>query len=106
MLRQSSESLAGRIVCEELPGLDALEIGSGRDPLWIRGGFPDAFTARSDAASARWRFNFIRTYQERDIPHFGVHGGPAKTLRRFWTLLILDQGGLLNASETATAWRA
>ena len=53
LLRQSSESLAGRIVYEELPGLDALEVGSGRDSLWIRGGFLDAFTARSDAASER-----------------------------------------------------
>ena len=100
LLRQSSESLAGRIVYEKLPGLDALEVGSGRDSLWIRGGFPDAFTARSGAASARWRLNFIRTYLERDIPQFGVRV-PAETLRRFWTMLAHHQGGLLNASELA-----
>ena len=100
LLRQSSESLAGRIVYEELPGLDALEVGDGRETLWIRGGFPDAFTARSDAASARWRLNFVRTYLERDIPQFGVRV-PAETLRRFWTMLAHRQGGLLNASELA-----
>ena len=62
LLRQSSESLAGRIVYTELPGLDAVEVDAEHDPLWIRGGFPDSFTARSDAASARWRLNFIRTW--------------------------------------------
>ena len=100
LLRQSSESLAGRIVYEELPGLDALEVGDERETLWIRGGFPDSFTARSDAASARWRLNFVRTYLERDIPQFGVRV-PAETLRRFWTMLAHRQGGLLNASELA-----
>ena len=100
LLRQSSESLAGRIVYRELPGLDALEVGAEHDPLWIRGGFPDSFTARSDAASARWRINFIRTYLERDIPQLGVRV-PAETLRRFWTMLGHRQGGLLNASELA-----
>ena len=100
LLRQSSESLAGRIVYQELPGLDVLEVGAGHEPLWIRGGFPDAFTARSDAASARWRLNFVRTYLERDIPQFGVRV-PAETLRRFWTMLAHRQGGLLNASELA-----
>jgi len=100
LLRQSSESLAGRIVYQELPGLNALEVGAAHEPLWIRGGFPDAFTARSDAASARWRLNFVRTYLERDIPQFGVRV-PAETLRRFWTMLAHRQGGLLNASELA-----
>ena len=100
LLRQSSESLAGRIVYMELPGLDALDVGARHETLWIRGGFPDAFTARSDAASARWRINFIRTYLERDIPQLGVRV-PAETLRRFWTMLAHRQGGLLNASELA-----
>ena len=98
LLRQSSESLAGRIVYEALPGLDALEVGDEGEALWIRGGFPDAFTARSDAASARWRLSFVRTYLERDIPQLGVRM-PAETLRRFWTMLAHRQGGLLNASE-------
>ncbi len=100
LLRQSSESLAGRVVYEELPGLNALEVGADDERLWVRGGFPDAFTARSDAASARWRLNFIRTYLERDIPQLGVRV-PAETLRRFWTMLAHRQGGLLNASELA-----
>ena len=100
LLRQSSESLAGRILYHELPGLDALEVGSDHDSLWLRGGFPDSFTARSDAASARWRLNFVRTYLERDIPQFGVRV-PAETLRRFWTMLGHRQGGLLNASKLA-----
>ena len=100
LLRQSSESLAGRIVYTELPGLDALEVDAEHEPLWIRGGFPDAFTAPSDAASARWRLNFVRTYLERDIPQLGVRV-PAETLRRFWTMLGHRQGGLLNASELA-----
>ena len=100
LLRQSSESLAGRIIYHELPGLDALEVGSEHDSLWLRGGFPDSFTARSDAASARWRLNFVRTYLERDIPQFGVRV-PAETLRRLWTMLGHRQGGLLNASELA-----
>ncbi len=84
-------TLAGRFVYEELRGLDA---------LWLRGRYPDAFTARSDAASARWRFNFTRTYLECDIPQSGVRV-PAQTLRRFWTMLARHQGGLLNASELA-----
>ena len=100
LLRQSSESLAGRILYTELPGLDALEVEAEHESLWTRGGFPDSLTARSDAASARWRLNFVRTYLERDIPQFGVRV-PAETLRRFWTMLGHRQGGLLNASELA-----
>ena len=100
LLRQSSESLAGRIVYTELPGLDAMEVDAEHEALWTRGGFPDSFTARSDAASARWRLSFVRTYLEREIPQFGVRV-PAETLRRFWTMLGHRQGGLLNASELA-----
>lgn len=70
------------------------------DRLWLRGGFPDSFTARSDAASARWRLAFLRTYLEREIPHLGARI-PAATLRRFWTMLAHRQGGLLNASALA-----
>ena len=100
LLRQSAESLAGRVVYDELPGLDVLETASERDRLWIRGGFPDPFLAKSDAAAARWRLSFIRTYLERDIPQFGVRV-PAETLNRFWTMLAHRQGGLLNASQLA-----
>lgn len=102
LLNQSAESLAGRVVYYELPGLDAQEVGDDgdRDRLWLRGGFPDSFTARSDATSVRWRLAFIRTYLEREVPHFGVRI-PAATLRRFWTMLAHRQGGLLNASALA-----
>lgn len=100
LLRQSAESLAGRVVYDELPGLDILETAPERDRLWIRGGFPDPFLAKSDAAAARWRISFIRTYLERDIPQFGVRV-PAETLRRFWTMLAHRQGGVFNASRFA-----
>ena len=102
LLRQSAESLAGRLIYDELPVLDALEAPADRDRLWIRGGFPDPFLAESDEAAARWRLSFIRTYVERDIPQFGVRV-PAETLRRFWTMLAHRQGGLLNASRLAAS---
>ena len=102
LLRQSAESLAGRLIYDELPVLDALEAPADRDRLWIRGGFPDPFLAESDEAAARWRLSFIRTYLERDIPQFGVRV-PAETLRRFWTMLAHRQGGLLNASRLAAS---
>ena len=102
LLRQSAESLAGRLIYDELPVLDALEAPADRDRLWIRGGFPDPFLAESDEAAARWRLSFILTYLERDIPQFGVRV-PAETLRRFWTMLAHRQGGLLNASRLAAS---
>ncbi len=101
LLRQSSESLAGRIRYLELTPFDAGEVGSERlDALWLRGGFPDSLLADSDAASLRWRMDFIRTYLERDIPQLGSRI-PAETLRRLWTMLAHSQGGLLNAASLA-----
>ncbi|MEW6036776.1 MAG: ATP-binding protein [Pseudomonadota bacterium] len=103
LLRQSSESLAGRIRYLELSPLDAGEVGRERlDALWLRGGFPDSLLAASDAASLRWRADFIRTYLERDIPQLGPRI-PAETLRRLWTMLAHQQGGLLNAAALARA---
>lgn len=103
LLKQSSESLAGRIRYLELAPLDAGEAGRERlDALWLRGGFPDSLLASSDAASLRWRVDFIRTYLERDIPQLGPRI-PAETLRRFWTMLAHGQGGLLNAAALARA---
>jgi len=103
LLRQSSESLAGRIRHLELAPLDAGEIGQGRlDALWLRGGFPESLLAASDAASLRWRVDFVRTYLERDIPQLGPRI-PAETLRRFWTMLAHQQGGMLNAAALARA---
>jgi predicted AAA+ superfamily ATPase len=101
LLKQSSESLAGRIRYLELAPLDAGEVGQDRlDTLWLRGGFPDSLLADSDAASLRWRVDFIRTYLERDVPQLGPRI-PAETLRRLWTMLAHQQGGLLNAAALA-----
>jgi len=98
LLRQSGESLAGRIAYLELGPLDVTEVGSDEwSPLWVRGGFPDSFLSADDRGSFRWRQNFIRTYLERDIPQFGRRI-PAETLRRFWVMLAHVQGGLLNAA--------
>lgn len=104
LLRQSSESLAGRIAFVELTPLRVDE--AGRDVralarLWLRGGFPDSLLAAGDAASLRWRQVFIRTYLERDIPQLGPRV-PAETLRRFWTMLAHGQGQQLNAARLAS----
>ncbi len=101
LLHQSAESLAGRVSYQELGVLNLVEVGQGAlNTLWLRGGFPDAFQAGDDSASLSWRRDFIRTYLERDIPQFGPRI-PAETLRRFWTMLAHEQGGLLNAARLA-----
>ena len=100
LLRQSGESLAGRIAYVELGPLNVLEVGDEGEKLWVRGGFPDSFLARNDEASAVWREAFIRTYLERDIPQLGPRI-PVETLRRFWTMLAHLQGGILNAAQIA-----
>lgn len=101
LLKQPSESLAGRIRSLELAPFDAGEVGAKRlHALWLRGGFPESLLAASDAASLRWRRDFMRTYLERDIPQLGPRI-PAETLRRLWTMLAHQQGGLLNAAALA-----
>ena len=100
LLRQSAESLAGRVAYHELPGLDALETSYDLNRLWLRGGFPDSLTAAGDRNSLRWRTSFIRTHLERDLPQSGLRA-PAETLRRFWTMLSHLQGATLNAAELA-----
>lgn len=101
LLSQSGESLAGRVAFQELSPLDVTEVGDdGLDPLWLRGGFPESFLAADDAISLRWREDFIRTYLERDVPLLGPRI-PAETLRRLWTMLAHQQGGLLNAAQLA-----
>ena len=104
LLKQSSESLAGRIHYAELTGLNPLEIeksfGKPLQRLWVRGGFPESYALSDDQASFEWRQNFIRTYLERDIPQLGPRI-PAETLMRFWTMLAHLQGELLNASRLA-----
>ena len=103
LLRQSGETLAGRIEYVDLGPLHALEIDDDTkalERLWLRGGFPDSFLAKNDADSFRLRRGFIRTYLERDVPQFGPRI-PAETLERLWTMLAHNQGGLLNASKLA-----
>jgi predicted AAA+ superfamily ATPase len=101
LLAQSGETLAGRIAYAELDPFDIAELGSEAiDALWLRGGFPESYLAASDAASLRWREDFIRTYLEREIPQLGPRI-PAETLRRLWTMLAHNQGQLLNAAAIA-----
>ena len=102
LLQQSAETLAGRVSYQELPPFLIGEVG-GQNllALWLRGGFPDSFLAPSDEASMAWRQDFIRTFLERDIPSFGLRI-PAETLRRFWTMLAHEQGGILNAARLAS----
>jgi len=104
LLRQSSESLAGRIAYHELRGFGLAEVGPSRARrLWVRGGLPRSFTARSEAASLAWRSDFVRTFVERDAPGLGI-GVPSETLRRFWAMLAHLHGQLLNFSELARAF--
>lgn len=101
LLKQSGESLAGRVSFLELGPFDLLETGSQRvDTLWVRGGFPGSFLAESDDLSLQWRHDFIRTYLERDVPQFGPRI-PTETLRRFWTMLAHNQAQILNSANLA-----
>jgi hypothetical protein len=101
LLKQSGETLAGRIAYLELTPFHVLEAGDRLlDQLWLRGGFPESLLAPDDARSLRWRQDFIRSYLERDIPQFGPRIA-AETLRRFWTMLAHHQGGLLNTAQFA-----
>ncbi|MBK7137389.1 MAG: ATP-binding protein [Rhodocyclales bacterium] len=101
LLKQSGESLAGRIAYLELAPFSVLETQNRpMDELWLRGGFPESLLARDAARSLRWRQDFIRSYLERDIPQFGRRIA-AETLRRLWTMLAHHQGGLLNTAQFA-----
>ena len=104
LLRQSSESLAGRIHYHYLGGLTLDEVGvEALERLWVRGGFPASFLARTPAESQTWRQDFIRTFLERDLPQLGVRV-PALTLQRFWTMLAHYHGQVWNGSELARAF--
>ena len=101
VVRGVSETLAGRIEFVELSGFDLQEVGSGSwERLWVRGGFPRAYLARSSADSVGWRDGFIRTFLERDIPQLGITI-PAAAMRRFWTMLAHYHGQTWNSSELA-----
>ncbi|MGA2632461.1 MAG: ATP-binding protein [Terriglobia bacterium] len=99
LLRQSSESLAGRVTFVEMGGFDLSEVGlEAMRRLWWRGRFPRSFLARSDAESRSWQENFIQTFLERDIREFGVQVPPV-ALRRLWMMLAHYHGRIWNASE-------
>jgi predicted AAA+ superfamily ATPase len=102
LIRQSSETLAGRIAYEELSIFNVLEISDNINEdlgkLWLRGGFPDSFLAGSEVSSLRWRTNFITTYLEREIPQI-ANFVPSNRLRRLWTMLAHQQGNQINMSQ-------
>jgi uncharacterized protein len=101
LLRQGSESLAGRIAYYRLPGFDLEEVGGNRlQRLWQRGGFPRSFFAPSDAKSADWRRDFVQSFVERDLPQLGVTV-PARRIQQFWSMLAHYHGQTWNAAEIA-----
>ena len=105
LLRQSGETLAGRIAYIDMGPFDALEAAGDQrslDRLWVRGGFPESFLSPSDAASLAWRGDLIRTYLEREVALFGPRI-PSETLRRLWTMLAHNQAALLNASQISAS---
>ena len=104
LLKQSGETLAGRIEFVDLNPLSISEVATDSattTDLWVRGGFPESYLAKSDEDSFIYRRNFIQTYLEREVSQFGFRL-PAETLRRLWTMLAHTQGGLLNISKFAT----
>ena len=99
LVRESSESLAGRVAFVDMGGFGLREVGAAAmQRLWLRGGFPRSFLARSDAESAAWRRDFIRTFLERDVRAFGIDISP-RALRRLWTMLAHYHGQVWNTSE-------
>jgi uncharacterized protein len=105
LMRQSSETLAGRVAYLDMSAVTADEAeaaGVSPGPLWSRGGFPDSLLAADDPQSFLWRQDFIRSYLERDVPMFAPRM-PAETLGRLWTMLAHQQGGLLNQAQLASA---
>lgn len=104
LLRQSSESLAGRIAYHFLPGLSLAEVGADHlETLWLRGGYPQSYLERTHQGSAEWRRNFVRTFLAKDVPSLGV-STPAETLFRFWSMLAHYHGQIWNASEFARSF--
>jgi len=106
LIRQSSETLAGRICYMELTPFLFSEVSNVGKPdlmkLWSRGGFPESFLSRSNQSSTTWRENFVRTFLERDIPQLGFNI-PARTMRRLWTMLAHSHGQVLNSSRLGEA---
>lgn len=99
LIQHSSESLAGRISYYHLSGFSPDELPhSQQDKLWLRGGFPRSFLAKSEATSIQWREDYIRTFLEHDIPQLGIKI-PSLTIRKFWSLLAHYNGQIINYSE-------
>ncbi|MFI5381885.1 MAG: ATP-binding protein [Tepidisphaerales bacterium] len=104
LLRQSSESLAGRIHYHQLGGLSLTDAGvENAQTLWCRGGFPRSYLASSDSQSFRWRRDFVRTFLERDLPQLGITVA-SETLLRFWSMLAHYHGQIWNAAEFARSF--
>ena len=103
LIRQSSETLAGRLETVPLEGFRLADLGAkAQDRHWLRGGFPLAYTAKSDSDSLAWRRQFLQTFLERDIPQLGLQV-PAVALRRFWSMVAHYQGQTWNSAELARA---
>lgn len=104
LMRQASESLAGRVAYVELPPVVTQELPRGVpvNRLWVRGGFPESLLARTDAKSLVWRQQFVRSYLERDVPMFAPRL-PSETVGRLWGMLAHLQGSLLNHSRLASS---
>jgi predicted AAA+ superfamily ATPase len=103
LIKQSSESLAGRISYLEIMPFDILEVGPKNiETLWLRGGFPQSYLSKSDERSSEWRENYIRTYLERDIPQLGFNI-PAKSMERLWKMLAHSHSQILNTSKIASS---
>lgn len=104
LIRQSSESLAGRVGYHELGGFALRDVGAEKwRDLWLRGSLPPAYTAAAEAASHLWREQYVATFLERDLPQLGITI-PSATLRRFWTMLCHYHGQVLNHAELARAF--
>jgi predicted AAA+ superfamily ATPase len=103
LLRQSSESLAGRLETIPLEGFRLADLGTAAQTRhWVRGGFPLSFTARGEADSVAWRRQFLQTFLERDVPQWGI-SIPAVALRRFWSMVAHYHAQIWNAAELARA---
>jgi len=103
LLKQSSETLAGRLETVPLEGFRLSDLGAAaQDRHWVRGGFPLAYTARTEADSLAWRRQFLQTFLERDMPQLGI-AIPAVSMRRFWTMIAHYHGQIWNAAELARA---
>ncbi|GMU20545.1 MAG: hypothetical protein AMXMBFR13_06420 [Phycisphaerae bacterium] len=103
LLRQASESLAGRLETVPLEGFRLADLGAGAQGRhWLRGGFPVSFTARTEADSLAWRRQFLQMFLERDVPQLGI-SIPAAALGRFWNMIAHYHGQIWNAAELARA---